>query len=220
MDKKKTITIDGPAGAGKSTVGKILAERLGYEYLDTGAIYRALAFRVLDSGTDELSEERIGIMAQGVSISLHRNTEGLRIFLDGCDITAFIRTPEIGMLASTISAYSAVRKALLIIQRELGRYGGIVADGRDMGTVVFPSAEHKFYLVADEAIRVGRRYLELRQKTDEIELSDVQEDIRKRDKQDQERQLAPLKPAPDAVFIDSTGMGIMEVVDKMLSFIH
>lgn len=218
-ENRKTITIDGPAGAGKSTVGKLLAERLLYNYLDTGAIYRALALRVTELGIDKENEQKVGDLAAGISVRMSRVGSGVRIYLDDKDVTHAIRTPEIGMLASKLSAQPSVRKALLAIQRELGANGGIVADGRDMGTVVFPGADFKFYLDADDSERSKRRYLELLQKNVETNLGDVHEEMAKRDKQDMERTTAPLKPAEDAFIIDTTKMNIQEVVEKMFSII-
>lgn len=219
-EKRKTITIDGPAGAGKSTIGKLLAERLLYNYLDTGAIYRALALRVTELGIDKDDEQQIGDLAENISIRMCRIGPDVHIYMNETDVTAAIRTPEIGMLASSISAQPGVRKALLSIQRELGTNGGIVADGRDMGTVVFPRADFKFYLDADESERSKRRYMELLNKDVKTHLGDVHEEMAKRDKQDMERKASPLKPAEDAHIIDSTKMSIHEVVEKMLSIIN
>ena len=220
MAKKNIVTIDGPAGAGKSTVGILLAERLGYDYLDTGALYRAVAFRVSKRGISEAGEEPIARLASNLSIRVSRSSGEARVTEAGEDITDGIRSPEIGMLASKISAYPLVRKALLSIQRELGEKGGIVADGRDMGTVIFPDAAFKFYLDADPNERSKRRYLELKGKSREVRLSDVQQDMIMRDKQDTERKAAPLKPAADASVINSTHMSIREVIETMLAIIQ
>ena len=220
MDKELTITIDGPAGAGKSTVGKLLARHLGYRYLDTGAIYRALALKADRLGIAEKGEEDFKGLVSTTVISFRRSGEELHVIVDGEDVTDKIRTPRIGMLASRISAFPIVREGLLSIQREIGKNGGIVADGRDMGTVVFPRAEIKFYLDADHSERSRRRFLELKEAKSGLGLSEVQKDIQERDKQDMERKAAPLKPAEGAVVIDSTGMGIDEVVKSMLAVIE
>ena len=219
-DRQMTVTIDGPAGAGKSTVGKLLARQLNYHYLDTGAIYRALALRVTELGLEGAADERIGALTREVSIVFRKEDEGLRIILDGRDVSDAIRTPDIGMLASRVSAIPAVREALLIVQRNIGRHGGIVAEGRDMGTVVFPEADVKFYLDADELERSKRRYLELKAKKEDVDLLSVHEDLRKRDLQDMSRAMAPLKPAEGAVIVDSTHMDVNEVVNRMLQYIE
>lgn len=219
QEKRKTITIDGPAGAGKSTVGKLLAERLLYDYLDTGAIYRALALRVAELGIDKENEKQVADLAACLRVSISRIGSDMHIFLGERDVTHAIRIPEIGMLASGISAQPGVRKALLAVQRELGANGGIVAEGRDMGTVVFPGADFKFYLDADDSERSKRRYLELRQKNVATDLGTVHAEITQRDRQDMERKAAPLRPALDAYIIDSTKMNVQEVVEKMLSIV-
>jgi cytidylate kinase len=174
----KIVTIDGPAGAGKSTVGKLLAERLKYDYLDTGALYRALAFKAAEFEEREDIELRIPELVKNLNISIRCIQGQTRIYINEQDVTDQIRTPEIGMLASKISAYPSVRSALLSIQRELGKKGGIVADGRDMGTVVFPEADFKFYLDAVDSERSKRRYLELKQKNTEIDLNNVHKDMK------------------------------------------
>ncbi len=218
--KKITITIDGPAGAGKSTVGKELARRLNMEYLDTGSLYRAIAFEVLRLGISAEDETGIAQLAEKTPVSIFSDRGQPLVFVREIDVTNKIRTTEIGMLASKISAVPAVRRALLTIQRTIGSKGGIVADGRDMGTVVFPGADFKFYLDAATAERSRRRFLELKGKDVAADFDQIQTDIISRDKQDMGREASPLRPAEDAVFINSTNMKIEEVVEFMLEVIE
>ena len=219
MAKNLVITIDGPAGAGKSTVSQALAVRLSYLYLDTGAIYRAIAYKVMQSGILPDDDHQLSGLIANTDISLKKESHRLSIYLDGEDITEKIRTEGISMLASTLSARPCVREALLQVQRKAGAKGGIVAEGRDMGTVVFPDADYKFYLDADVAERARRRYEEIAAKSGGGDYHRVEEDLIIRDKQDRERAIAPLKPAENAVLIDSTNMSIQEVLDRMVSLI-
>ena len=210
------VTVDGPAGSGKSTVSRMLARRLGYVYLDTGALYRALALKISRSGL--AADDRAGIAAlcAKTGISLDGLEGGTRILLDGRDVTGLIRTPEISMLASTVSALPEVRQRLLDVQREAARSGGVVAEGRDMGTVVFPGADVKFFLTAGPEERGRRRWLELKQRGHEVSLDEVLRDVVLRDRQDTEREVAPLRPPDDGILVDSTGKGIEDVVEEML----
>lgn len=210
------VTVDGPAGSGKSTVSRMLARRLGYVYLDTGALYRALALKISRSGL--AADDRAGIAAlcAKTGISLDGLEGGTRILLDGRDVTGLIRTPEISMLASTVSALPEVRQRLLDVQREAARCGGVVAEGRDMGTVVFPGADVKFFLTAGPEERSRRRWLELKQRGHEVSLDEVLRDVVLRDRQDTEREVAPLRPSADGILVDSTGKGIEDVVEEML----
>ena len=213
------VTIDGPAGAGKTTVSRSLAKRLGYRYIDTGALYRAVALaakRNLVQDDDDAALEKI---CQGLELQYVRTKKGLKLLSNGEDVTDKIRSPDITMMASAVSARSVVRRYLLDVQRAMGRQGGAVFEGRDMGTVVFPNAEVKFYLDASEKIRAKRRYIELQTKT-ELSLEEVERDLKKRDNNDSTRTEAPLKPAADAIRIDSTDMKIDEVVSKMLDHIQ
>ena len=209
------ITIDGPAGAGKTTVSKMLARGLGYRYLDTGALYRAVAFGVRAAGIRPDDDQELG----GVCDTLRLSVEGNRLVLNGVDITDQIRSPEISMLASAVSARPVVRRALLGIQREMGRSGGLVAEGRDMGTVVFPEADLKFFLDATARQRALRRFEQYDQGNGQT-LEQIEQDIRRRDQNDSSRDLAPLKPADDAVIIDSTTMTVQQVVDLMMVRVH
>jgi len=213
------IAIDGPSGAGKSTVARILADRLGYIYIDTGAMYRAVGWQVKRTGVDPADESKLGDLCERSAITIKRDNNDPRIYMNGIDVTKEIRTPEMGLLASLVSKSPAVRARLLLLQRELGMRGGVVMDGRDIGTVVFPDADVKFFLDASAEERGKRRYLELKASGMNVDLANVTREIRDRDKQDMGRELAPLKKADDALLIDSTSLGIDEIVDKMLSLI-
>jgi cytidylate kinase len=218
MDNKPVITIDGPAGAGKSTISRQLAERLCFIYLETGALYRAVAFNLIRRGFSG-NEGQIKCAYLDMKVTL-KNREGqLHVFVDYEDVTEKLRTEKIGLLASRVSAIPVVREALLSVQRDIAKDGGVVAEGRDMGTIVFPDAEIKFFLDASVKERAGRRHRELLEKGEFISLRDVESDILLRDRQDRERAIAPLRPSPDAVVIDSTDKTISQVVDIMMSII-
>jgi len=212
------ITIDGPAGAGKSTVSRILAARLGYCYVDTGALYRAVAYKAKVAGVHPDDEPGLEAMVRDLNLQLLPGGQGLRLLLDEVDITEKIRTPEITMLASAVSAKPVVRSCLLELQRRVGRQKAAVFEGRDMGTVVFPDADVKFFLDAALSTRAERRHLELDGKSGQS-LAEVEDDMRRRDHNDSTRKVAPLKPAPDAVVIDSTRISAQTVVEQMLALI-
>lgn len=214
MAKRKIIAIDGPSGAGKSTVARALADKLGYIFIDTGAIYRAVARKFKKEGVP-LDEESLKSLCTSTNISLKRVASEIRVFVDDNDVTDEIRTPEIGMLASTVSAFPCVRERLFELQREMGRNGGVVMEGRDIGTVVFPDADIKFFLDAKIEERGRRSHLDLLSKGIVDDLIVVTDEIRKRDEADIMRAIAPLRSAHDAIYIDSTGMSIEEVVDVM-----
>lgn len=219
MTKRCVVTVDGPAGSGKSTVSRLLARELAYVYLDTGALYRAVALKVTRAGVDVSDRTGIAALCGETDVALVEREGATRIFLDGRDVTELIRSPEISMLASTVSAVPEVRQRLLAVQREAALFGGIVAEGRDMGTVVFPGADVKFFLTAGPEERGRRRWLELRQRGHEVSLEDVIRDVVRRDRQDSEREIAPLRPAADGVLVDSTGKTVGEVVSEMLQVI-
>jgi cytidylate kinase len=217
--KKKglVIAIDGPSGAGKSTTARLLAERLGYLYIDTGAMYRAVGWKASREGIDPADERRLEELCRRIEVVIRQDTGGSRFYVDGQDVTAELRTPEMGMLASAVSKSPSVRARLLTLQRALGANGGVVMDGRDIGTVVFPGADVKFFLEAGAEERGRRRYLELREKGMDVDLDRITREIRDRDRQDSSRALAPLRKADDALLIDSTGLPIDEVLKIMLT---
>lgn len=224
-EKKNIVTIDGPSGAGKSTISKLLAARLRYTYLDTGAMYRVVGLQVLRGGLDledQGAREKLAPLLAALDMTLAPGEEGkeTRAFLDGEDVSAAIRTPEMAMVASRVSAQAEVRKKLTEMQRTIGNNGAIVAEGRDMGTIVFPDAMHKFFLDASPMERAKRRQKQLAENGRKIEYQEILAQIQKRDEDDSKRALAPLKPAEDAVIVDSSEMGIEEVVSFMLAVIN
>ncbi len=217
--KPLLIVIDGPAGAGKTTVSRSLAERLGYKYIDTGALYRGVAYEILARGIDPDDQDGLALLLTNLDLRFERTEEGTRLFSLETDITDYIRTPQITMLASAASAKPVVRQALLDLQRELGKQRAAVFEGRDMGTVVFPDADVKVFLTADLKVRAMRRFEELRQRSSQS-LEQVENDMRRRDENDSSREAAPLKPAEDAIQVDSTDKTVEAVVDEMLDIVQ
>ena len=214
------IAIDGPSGAGKSTVSRLLAGRLGYLYIDTGAMYRAVGWKAKREGVDPADEQRLAELCGRTEVTIKKDNNDPRFYVDGIDVTGEIRTPEMGMMASAVSKSPAVRARLLSFQRELGSRGGVVMDGRDIGTVVFPDADAKFFLDASAEVRGRRRYLELKAKGMEVDLARITKEIEERDHQDSTRAIAPLRKADDAILVDSSGMGIEGVLAVMVSEIE
>jgi len=219
VPKRLLIAIDGPAGAGKTSVSRKLAEQLGYTYVDTGALYRAVAIRVEDMGIRPDDDTALEEMLSGLTLRYEKRSEGPRVLADDIDVTDRIRDPKITMLASAVSARPVVREFLLGVQRQLGNEKAAVFEGRDMGTVVFPDADVKFFLIADIHERARRRFREL-PPDPALSLETVEQDMIRRDRNDSTRDVAPLKPAVDAVCIDSTELSIEEVVDRMVTVVH
>lgn len=210
----EVVTIDGPSGSGKSTTSKLLAKRLSYNFLDTGAMYRAFALLALQNKAEKDRAHFLELL-KTFSISFIYSGELQRVICNGNDVTELIRTPEVSMWASTLSKEKEVREKMGQLQREIGEKGKIVAEGRDMGTVVFYDAFAKFFLIASAEVRAERRYKELMEKNITVSYSEVLSDIIKRDEQDSSRQIAPLKPAEDAIIIDTSNLSITEVVENM-----
>lgn len=214
----RTITIDGPAGAGKTTISQQLAKRLGCVYVDTGALYRGVAYEILNQKVDWENEGELVRFLSKLDLNFILDDQTLLLMSSGKDITGFIRTPEITMLASAASAKPQVRLALLDIQRRIAAEKDAVFEGRDMGTVVFPDAAHKFFLFADLNVRARRRYDEL--KDTDKDINQVREQMAQRDHNDSSRKFAPLKPADDSVKIDSSFLTVEQVVEKMMTVIE
>ena len=214
------IAIDGPSGAGKSTLAKRLARDLGFMYLDTGAMYRALALKILRRGIDLADTEILGEIVAQTEIDLSGNNGAVQVLLDGEDVSGLIRTPEVSQMASKASALKVVRQRMLDLQRALGRRGNVVAEGRDIGTVVFPAAEVKVYLDASAQERGRRRYEELRAGGQDVSLAETIQEMQERDKRDSERDLAPLRQAQDAVAIDSSALQADAVAARVLQVIQ
>ena len=213
------VTIDGPAGAGKTTVSRILARRMGYRYVDTGALYRAVALAALEEGIGAEDDEALALLCGRVKLDLVFSIEGSRLLLDGRDITDHIRTRQVTAMASAVSARGPVRQFLLSLQRRLGAEKRVVLEGRDMGTVVFPGADVKFFLEASLAERARRRHAEM-DPADRPSIEALTGEIERRDRNDSSRELAPLRPAPDAVHLDATDLSPDEVVSRMLNHIR
>lgn len=217
--RKLLVTIDGPAGAGKTTVSRALADRLGYRYVDTGALYRGVAYAAALRGIAPDDDAGLSKMLEGLTLNFLPGSPGQRLTADGLDISDAIRTPEISMLASAVSARAVVRAFLLRVQHELGRQKAAVFEGRDMGTVVFPEADVKFFLSASAKTRAQRRFAEIGAAAG-VSIESVECDMQRRDLQDSTRALAPLKAAADAVAIDSTDLSIDQVVERMLAHVR
>ncbi len=210
------IAIDGPSGSGKSTVARAVAARLGYLYVDSGAMYRAVALRAREESTPPDAIEQLTALAERMQIDLKRDSAGVRIFVDARDVTDAIRTPEISKGASLIAVLPAVRERLVAQQQRIGASGGIVMEGRDIGTVVFPRAELKVFLDATPDERARRRHAQHLEQGIESSLEKTKKEVEERDRRDSTRSVSPLVQAPDAVYLDSTALTAEEVVDVIV----
>ncbi len=214
------IAVDGPAGAGKSSVSMRLAQRLNYRYIDTGALYRIVGLLAHEQQVKPTDGPGLARLCENLRLSLEPGPGGMRVRVDGRDVTTAIRRPEVSQLASRVSAQPSVRHRLLAVQRELGAAGGVVMEGRDIGTVVFPHADLKFYLHASAAERGRRRFLELQRQGHHGSLEVILKEMRQRDRRDSTRDHAPLQRAVDAVSVDTTSLTLDEVVDRLAAFVH
>lgn len=217
LSKASVITLDGPGGVGKGTVSGLLAKQLGWHYLDSGALYRLAALAAMNHGVDFDNESALAVIAEHLDIRFQQETGAeVVILLEGDDVTRHIRTEEVGSNASRVAAFSRVRDALLRRQRAFRTEPGLIADGRDMGTVVFTDAPLKIYLTATSEERARRRVLQLEQGGNVVDYDQVLQDINERDERDRNRAVAPLKPAEDALVVDTTELSIETVVDRVL----
>lgn len=214
------ITIDGPSGAGKGTISTMLAEKLGWHFLDSGAIYRVLAVAALHHQISAEDEAGLAPLASSLDVSFETQNGENRIILEGEDVTQSIRTEEVGAVASKVASLPSIREALLRRQRAFKESPGLVADGRDMGTVVFPEAEVKIFLTASAEERASRRYKQLKEKGHDVSIGRLLADIKARDERDMNRSVAPLRPADDALVLDSTELNIEQVLENVIEFVN
>ena len=217
--KEFVIAIDGPAGSGKSTVSKLVARSLGITYIDTGAMYRALTLKAMRQGLDLKDEATLTKLAKSTNVDLREESEVLKVCLDGEDVAGLIRTPELTNNVKYIARVPGVRGEMVRLQRAIGERHGAALEGRDIGTVVFPDADYKFYLDADPDERARRRHKELVAAGQMVDLADIKKDVIMRDESDMKRSFGALRKAPDAILVDTTKLSINEVVEKILSYI-
>ena len=213
------IAIDGPAGSGKSTVASELAKKLNFRYIETGSMYRAVAWLAMKMKIDLADKEAVTKAAENINMKFMPRPGGQRIMIDDEDMTSSLKTESIGSAAAIVAANAGVRKVLTAIQREMGNSGNVVMDGRDIGTVVFPKAETKIFLIADPEERAGRRFREMKAGMPDLTLDSVIRQVKKRDYEDEHRNISPLKPAADAIEVDTTNLQVKEVVDKIMRLI-
>ena len=218
--KRISIAIDGPAAAGKSTVAKLIAKKLSYLYIDTGAMYRALTWKALKENVSPENEEALYHLLMKTDIELAQAGDKQKVFVDGMEVTEDIRYPEVTGNVSAVSKHKSVRQEMVKRQQQLAKSGGVVMDGRDIGTFVLPGAEVKIFLLASSEERAKRRYEENLRKGIPSDLEQLKKDIEKRDKLDSEREIAPLKKAEDAVVVDTTSLSINEVVEKIMEIVR
>lgn len=212
------VAIDGPAGAGKSTIAKAIAAKMGYVYVDTGAMYRAMALYFLRAGIASSDEAKISSVVDGISVSIKYEDGAQHVILNGEDVTGLIRTEEVGNMASASSVYAPVRSKLVALQQELAKTTDVIMDGRDIGTVVLPNADVKIFLTASVECRAKRRFDELVAKGQEADFDKIAKDIEERDYRDSHREISPLKQAEDAILVDSSDMTIDEVVNTIIGY--
>ena len=213
------IAIDGPAGSGKSTVAQLIASRLNFKYIETGSMYRAVAWKAQQAGIDPEDAERIAEVARTISIEFKPGAERQKVMVDGEDLTPVLKTETIGRLAAIVAANKAVREVMVAQQQNMGRNGNVVMDGRDIGTVVFPDADKKFFMVADQKERAQRRHEEIKAKSPEVTFEKIYEQLQQRDFEDENRAVSPLVPAEDSIRLDTTQMSIDDVVAYMIEII-
>lgn len=213
------IAIDGPAGSGKSTVAQLIASRLNFKYIETGSMYRAVAWKAQQAGIDPGDTERVAEVARTISIEFQPGVERQKVMVDGEDLTPVLKTETIGRLAAVVAANKAVREIMVAQQQNMGQNGNAVMDGRDIGTVVFPDAEKKFFLVADQKERAQRRHEEIKAKHPEVTFERIYEQLQQRDYEDENREVSPLVPAKDSIRLDTTQMNIDDVVAQMIEMI-
>ncbi|SCC10754.1 (d)CMP kinase [Bacillus mycoides] len=219
MDKRISIAIDGPAAAGKSTVAKVVAKKLSYVYIDTGAMYRAITYAALEQKVDIENEEKLMEVVKNVNIEFQQGENTQLVFLNGQDVSEVIRTPDVTNRVSIVAKHRLVREEMVRRQQELAEKGGVVMDGRDIGTHVLRDAEVKIFMLASVEERAERRYLENMNKGFDSNLEQLKEDIARRDKLDSEREVSPLKKADDALELDTTSLSIEEVVQKIMGIV-
>ncbi|MDM5192847.1 (d)CMP kinase [Bacillus hominis] len=219
MDKRISIAIDGPAAAGKSTVAKVVAKKLSYVYIDTGAMYRAITYAALEQKVDIENEEKLMEVVKNVNIEFQQGENTQLVFLNGQDVSEVIRTPNVTNRVSIVAKHRLVREEMVRRQQELAEKGGVVMDGRDIGTHVLPDAEVKIFMLASVEERAERRHLENMNKGFDSNLEQLKEEIARRDKLDSEREVSPLKKADDALELDTTSLSIEEVVQKIMGIV-